>query len=447
MSRVKGRSGIVVVLLTAMLSGLITALPGDVLGARHFQEGDSELEALQPDGGDGTPGADGNEDADGTAVYESPNFRFVVTYDADVWGISSESSGNGEDYVTFYNGPSFVTLNATAGYAGDVVGCRNDWARSLRRIDGVTDFRPMVDDDGNELTGQNQRSAYGVYTYTSEDGDEVFNLECRELVPGAANLVIIHETYADVYDEELEAASFFLEGLDTSNVVESVSDGVAIAPGSSGERDPVDPSEAGFDLILLVDTFERPERSLLSTTTPDPNLVRYAYEDGKFVIETLADDAGAWQAGLPNVYREVAIAVDTTFASEPGGRYVKVACRSNMTAGGLNEYSLLIDPLDGYVALDSWVDGQRTPLYEEIRGDVVHLATETNRIELACFGNRIEAIINRTVVASVEDDTHTVGSVYLAAGTYTDVEGTVEVHFDNLHVRIPESERPEELDR
>ena len=60
---------------------------------------------------------------------------------------------------------------------------------------------------------------------------------------------------------------------------------------------------------------------------------------------------------------------------------------------------------------------RRTPLYEEIRPDVVHLAQETNRIELACFGNRIEAIVNRTVVASVEDDTHAVGSVYLAAGT------------------------------
>ncbi len=175
--------------------------------------------------------------------------------------------------------------------------------------------------------------------------------------------------------------------------------------------------------------------------------MRYAYEDGAFVIETLADDAGAWQAGLPNVYREVSIAVDTTFASEPGGSYVKVACRSNTTGGGLSEYSLLIDPVDGYVSLDSWVDGERTPLYEEIRPDVVNLGQETNRIELACFGNRIEAIINRTVVASVEDDTHTVGSVYLAAGTYTDTEGTVEVHFDNLHVQIPESERPEELER
>ena len=122
-----------------------------------------------------------------------------MTYDPDVWEISHESSGNGEDYVTFYNGPSFLTLNATAGYGGDVVSCRDDWARTLRRIDGVTDFRPMMDDDGEEQTGDDRDSAFGVYTYESENGDEVFDLECRELIPDQANLVIILETYADVY--------------------------------------------------------------------------------------------------------------------------------------------------------------------------------------------------------------------------------------------------------
>ena len=437
-------------LLVAVLSGFVTAQPDGALGASEivaprFQDDDSKLDSLQPDDGDETPEADPDDEE--TGLYQSPNFNVSVTYDADVWGISNESSGNGEDYVTFYNGPSFLTLNATAGYGGDVASCRDDWTRTLRRIDGVTDFRPMVDDDGTEQIGEDPGSAFGVYTYSSADGEEVFDLECRELIPGQANLVIILETYTDVYDEELKAAEEFLDGIDTTDVVDSVPAGVAVAPGSSDDREAVDPNEVGVDLILLVDTFEQPERSLLSTTTPDPNLVRYAYEDGEFVIETLADDAGAWQAGLPNVYRDVSIAVDTTFASEPGGRYVKVACRSNTTAGGLNEYSLLIDPLDGYVSLDSWVDGERTPLYEEIRSDVVNLAQETNRIELACFGNRIEAIINRTVVASVEDDTHTIGSVYLAAGTFTDSEGTVEVQFDNLHVRIPESERPEELER
>ncbi len=440
MSRVRGGAGIVVVLLIAVLSGMMTARHGDASSG-------SNIAALriQTDVIDTTP--EEGEDSEESAVYQSPNFNFAVTYDADVWGINRESSGNGEDYVTFFSGPSFLTLNATAGYGGDVVICRDDWTRTLRRIDGVTDFRPMVADDGNEQVDEVPGSAFGVYTYSSANGEEVVDLECRELIPDRANLVIILETYPDVYDEELKAAEEFLDGLDTTDVVDASPAGVAVAPGSSDDREAVDPNEVGVDLILLVDTFERPERSLLSTTTPDPGKVRYAYEDGEFVIATLADDAGAWQAGLPNVYREVSIAVDTTFASEPGGRYAKMACRSNTTDGGLNEYSLLIDPLDGYVSLDSWVDGERRTLYGEVRSDVVILAQETNRIELACFGNRIEAIINRTVVASVEDATHTVGSVYLAAGTYTDTKGTVEVHFDNLHVQIPESERPAELER
>jgi len=376
-SWVRRRAGGVAILLVAVVSGLVTARPETAIGS------------LQADAG----------------YYRSPNFGFEVTYDADVWEISDEASGNGEDYVIFLNGPSFLTLNATAGYGGDVVSCRDDWARSLRRIDGVTDFRPMVDDDGNEQIGEDGDSAFGVYTYASEEGDEIFDLECRELIPDAVNLVIILETHAEVYDEERAAAGDFLDGLVTDNVVGAApagGTGTPGAPGGSGEREPVDPNEVGVDLILLVDTFERSERSLLSTTTPDPSLVRYAYEGGEFVIETLADDAGAWHAGLPNVYREVSIAVDATFASEPGGRYVKVACRSNTTAGGLNEYSLLLDPRDGFVSLDSWVDDERIPLYEAVRPDVVNLARETNRIELSCFGDRIEALHNRTVVVTVE---------------------------------------------
>ena len=73
----------------------------------------------------------------------------------------------------------------------------------------------MVDVDGNEQVGDDPGSAFGVYTYESEDGDEVFDLECRDLIPDQANLVIILETYADVYTEELKAAGDFLDGLDT----------------------------------------------------------------------------------------------------------------------------------------------------------------------------------------------------------------------------------------
>lgn len=411
----------------------------------RLQEDDSKIDRFQEDDADDEDAPDETEDDDAIEVYEGPNFGFTVTYDSDVWELNSESDANGEDFVTFLSGPSFLTLNATAGYSGDPASCRDDWTRTLRRVDGVTDFRPMLDADGEALVGDAAEAAFGVYTYQSEDGAEVFDLECRVLIPGEANLVIILETFAETYDAELGAVGEFLEGVDTSAVSLPDPDDVSPPGGGVDDREAIEAADAGVDLILLVDTFERLERSLLSTTTPDPNLVRYAYEDGEFVIETLTEDAGAWQAGLPNTYREVSIAVDATFASETGGRYVKLACRSTLTAGGLSEYGLVLDPSDGYVAFDSWENGERTVFFEEILPEVVNLDQATNRIELACFGNQIVAKINGTVVASVEDDTHEEGLVYRAAGTYTDAEGTVEVHFDNLHVQIPASERPEEL--
>ena len=70
-------------------------------------------------------------------------------------------------------------------------------------------------------------------------------------------------------DEELKAAGDFLDGLDTSDVVESAPEDLTVASGGSDDREAVDPSEAGVDLILLVDTFDgrsgassaRPRRS------------------------------------------------------------------------------------------------------------------------------------------------------------------------------------------
>lgn len=425
-----------------LLTVVVLALIAGPLATRAAVGGHSQVatSATKQKADDGEPPE--------TEVYQSEYFGFVITYDANEWELEGDSSANGEDYVTFSNGSSFLTLDATAGYHGNPVACRDDWARTLRRLDGVTNFRIMNDDDGTPIAGEEDDSAFGAYSYTSEDGEEVFDLECRVLVEDEATLVIILETFQEDYAEQLRATEDFLDGLDVSDVAVPDLDEIEATTGDeSDDREAVDPNASGVDLIVLVDNFEHPERSLLSTTTPDPNLVRYAYENGEFIIQTLQDDAGAWQAGLPNVYQEVSLAVNARFVGETTGRYVKVACRSTITGDGVNEYSLILDASDGYVSLDSWEDNERVNLFEDALPDVVKLGEETNRIQLDCFGDQITATINGTQVASVTNDSHQKGSVYLAAGTYADTDGTVEVHFDRLLVQIPESERPPELDR
>lgn len=353
--------------------------------------------------------------------YTGENFGYTLEFDPDEWQISEQSSNGGEDYLVLSNSTSFLTLFGTTGYGDDVEECRSDWIRSLRTGPGIEDFRPLEGDDGEPVAGESRDSAFAAYAYTSEDGDEVFHIDCQVLIPDEATLSFMLETFADDYDDQLDEVNHLLDGLDVSNV--------EFSPVADTDTTENSASDEGTN---LTDDFDDPDSGVLSTTSPDREQARYGYIDGEYVIETLADDAGTWQAAVPGSYTDATIAVDVSVAGETENRYVLIGCR--YTADG--EYDVNLSPADGYVSITRWDSGEETVLAEDTRDDVVNLDNDSNHVELSCVGDTITASVNGEEVLSVEDDTYDSGRFILAAGVYTGESGTVESHWDNLEVTL-----------
>ena len=66
--------------------------------------------------------------------------------------------------------------------------------------------------------------------------------------------------------------------------------------------------------------------------------------------------------------------------------------------------------------LTRWDDGEPVVLADEVRDDLVALGDGTNRLELACVGSTITAIVNGEAALAVEDDTYASGGFFIGAG-------------------------------
>ena len=400
---------------------------GEVVG-----EGELPSEDEPDDPGNDQPADD--ETAAGLQTYVSPTWGYALTFDATVWEPIEESSEGGFDRLNLYNGPSYVWVWGMAGYSGDPVACRDDWVRILRNLDGIESFAPLLDQNGYPIAGEDEGAAFAVYRYTSADGNEVFDVRCLTLVPGLGNLVIILETFANRYEEQAAAVAALMTGLDVSGV--RVPDAAELTGGAADvEAGEVRrPADEDVDQIVIVDTFNDPNRGRLSVVSPDPSKVRYAYEDGEYVIQTLDPNAGVWQAGIEGAYEDVAIAIDVRLVGETAGRVVVLGCRYAFAGGQATGYALLADPAAGTVALFRY-DGAPVALSDAVAGDAFLPATEQNRLEFSCVGATITATVNGQVVATVEDATYASGYLFIAAGTL-DTPGTIEARFDNLLITI-----------
>jgi hypothetical protein len=247
---------------------------------------------------------------------------------------------------------------------------------------------------------------------------------------------VILETFADQYEEQAAAVDELLEGLDLSGVQEPDPDALTDEPtdleGGTARR----PADEDVDQIVIVDAFNDPTESRLSTVSPPSGQgqVRYAYEDGEYVIETLDPEAGIWQAGIEGVYADVSLAIGVRLVGEVEGRVVLIGCRYGTDDDGSFEYTLLANPAAATVSLIRWDAGEPTYLVESAAAGF-NPATEQNRLELSCVGNTIRATVNGAVAAEAEDDTHESGFLYIAAGAL-DVSGTTEARFDNLLITV-----------
>jgi hypothetical protein len=151
-------------------------------------------------------------------AYQSPTWGYSLRWDDTLWLPVQASSADGVDALFLQSRQSILFLQGVP-FAGDPAACLATTVDALSREDGVDDWEPLEDEDGDPIAGETDGRAWAAFTltFTTAGGDEFADadyVECRRLVAGEAVLLILHNTRQDAYPEEAEAVEAVLATLD-----------------------------------------------------------------------------------------------------------------------------------------------------------------------------------------------------------------------------------------
>ena len=255
------------------------------------------------------------------------------------------------------------------------------------------------------------------------------------MIEGEATLALIVEGFIEDYPVQLAATQGLLAGLDTSESTVPVPTGDGTGgTGGSGRAGGAQGAPDDTPGRSFADAFDDPSAGFLSTASPSRMEARFAYDNGEFVIQTLVEDAGIWQAGIPGSFTDASLAVDVRLVGDSASGVVLLGCRSTASQTSTSEYTLSLRPWDGSLELTRWDDGEPVVLASQIPQNTEDLTNSTNRLELACVGSTITAIVNGEQALTVDDDTYASGGFFIGAGVESGEDGTVEARWDNLEV-------------
>jgi hypothetical protein len=190
---------------------------------------------------------------------------------------------------------------------------------------------------------------------------------------------------------------------------------------------------AGAQSAAYTDTMDSEADGLLSTVSPDPAIVSFAYQDGTFVVqapnqpapkEILTDINTPSMAGTQVLF-DIAISGDVNL------KYVVVGCRAGP---GYSGYQLAVNLDDGEATLRSR-DGEFSQVLGRTNAPVaLNTGPAMNQIGITCEDTRISAIVNGVTVLTAFDSVYTDGSSYLGVGSRVGANGGLTASIDNLTV-------------
>lgn len=193
-------------------------------------------------------------------------------------------------------------------------------------------------------------------------------------------------------------------------------------PAASEDGSPVIASPSGN--ILARDDFENPETSELGTS--NDNSARYAFEQGRYVIEVKQPKLLVWSL-LDGNYRDVVI--ETSYSTQSNGP---------PTAAGLifryqdeNNFYLFSVSSDGYYALELLENNQWIRLIDWTQHTIIH--PEHNRLRVELRGDQITLYVNDRRLEQTRDTTFMSGQIGLAVTSF-DQAGAL-ARYDDIIVR------------
>lgn len=162
------------------------------------------------------PAADGGS-------FTSESYGFTIEFD-DTWFLNEEQTetteddnGNAIDRVALSNLLSFVSFTGFTASV-DPQTCVVNLAAGASGGDGVSNWTPKEDENGELIEGSEGGSAFAAfdYTFTNEEGDEFEVSEyimCQTITPEREILVFFQDTQQSNYEEQSEAREDLLAGL------------------------------------------------------------------------------------------------------------------------------------------------------------------------------------------------------------------------------------------
>lgn len=155
--------------------------------------------------------------------FTSESYGFTIEFD-DTWTInpdqtatSEDDNGNPIDRVALTNLLSFVSFTGFTASI-DPQTCVTNLAAGASEGEGVSNWTPKEDEDGELIEGTEAGTAFAAfdYTFTDDEGDEFEVSEyimCQTITPEREILVFFQDTEQSNYEEQSEAREDLLVGL------------------------------------------------------------------------------------------------------------------------------------------------------------------------------------------------------------------------------------------
>lgn len=158
-------------------------------------------------------------------TYTSPNFGFAVSWDPDTWTVPDEAeySEPGLDMLRLETDTGPILVTGWEAYDGNPSSCLlGEQTYYNDPESGISDYQVAIDANGNELTGSDEHSAWGVFTnvYTdpenpnAEPVNYVDYINCVSMGDGES--VVIFYSYArrDAYNDHIGKVIALVDSLE-----------------------------------------------------------------------------------------------------------------------------------------------------------------------------------------------------------------------------------------
>lgn len=148
--------------------------------------------------------------------WTAPTYGFTVSWagtgwEADPAGTLAGLGPERLDRLHLINGISSLYFEGATRYAGDLDACIAEEANILSREPGVSSVRPLLVSNGEQIAPLAEGAVAAAFTLTLDAGGQQLDLidflECRELIPGEAVLVITLVADAAQFESEMAAAA------------------------------------------------------------------------------------------------------------------------------------------------------------------------------------------------------------------------------------------------